>query len=87
MAVDDDGDGANSLPDAEGSRAPDLAGLLREQKHHSKARNKQAGQPYWTESASEQPSRTAPRRAGSVRKTGAKREHRKCRNDVLGSLV
>ena len=50
MAVDDDGDGANSLPDAEGSRAPDLAGLLREQKHHSKARNKQAGQPYCAES-------------------------------------
>ena len=60
--------------------------MLREQKHTAKARNKQSGQPYWTESVSEQQKR----RAGSVRKTGAMRAHQHrmppCCN-VPGSLV
>ena len=71
MTVETHGDGANSLSDRGKFQSPELAGLLREQKHTAKTHNKQIGQPYWTESASEQPPRTSPGRAGSVRRTGA----------------
>ena len=75
MAVDDKRDGANSLSAVRLRNFQEhriwLACFRLRAAHTAKARNKQAGQPYWTESVSEQPSRTAPRRAGSVRKTGA----------------
>ena len=71
MAVDDDRWRQFLVSVREVSQSSELAGYFRAKASQQKAHNKLIRQPYWTESASEHSSRTSPRRAGSVRKTGA----------------